>query len=63
MKTNKNIVTGLKVNLKPNIYLNDLEVDTRIIPLFKTPIILKKIQLIKKLNSDDAIKMHAAAQK
>ena len=58
MKTskNKNTVVGLTQKIKPNIYLDELDVDNRIIPLFKTPIILKKVQLLK---TNDNIKIHA----
>jgi hypothetical protein len=52
MKTNKNLAAQKS---KTNIYLDDFKVDKRIIPLFKTPIILKKIQLLKKSKDNDSI--------
>ena len=60
-KTKNKIISAQK--LQTNIYLDEFKVDKRIIPLFKTPIILKKIQLLKTLNTDETIKIHAAAQK
>jgi hypothetical protein len=54
MKKNKNLVAQ---KLKTNIYLDDFKVDNRIIPLFKTPIILKKIQLLKKFKSNESIEI------
>ena len=52
MEINKN-----NQNLKTNIYLDDFKVDTRIIPLFKTPITLKKIQLHKKFKDNKSIEI------
>ena len=44
-------------NLKTNIYLDEFKVDTRIVPLFKTPITLKKIQLLKKFKDNKSIEV------
>ena len=41
----------MKINenqIKTNIYLDSFNIDKRIIPLFRTPIILKKIEQLKK---------------
>jgi hypothetical protein len=50
MKLNENQLNNV------NIYLDDFKIDKRIIPLFKTPIILKKIELLKKSTVNNKIK-------
>lgn len=54
MKINKN---NRLHHLKTNIYLDDFKVDTRIIPLFRTPITLNKIQLLKKFKDNKSIEI------